>query len=122
MSICCTQIIDQAHDQANGGIIGVTEDPSALRRWMIAGPKVSQLFAHYEIASEAKETVVHTNHHEQAPTAQQGFLERVDQMFQVFTDMGNPFKKESRDLFSLDTNDIAHPSAAELIFTHHDRG
>ena len=48
MSICCTQIIDQAHDQANGGIIGVTEDPSALIRWMIAGPEVSQLFVQYD--------------------------------------------------------------------------
>ena len=36
--------------------------------------------------------------------------------------MGNPFKEESRDLLSLDTNDITHHSAAELIFTHHDRG
>ena len=37
--------------------------------------------------------------------------------------MGNPFKEESRDLLSLDTNDIAHPgSGAELIFTHHARG
>ena len=36
--------------------------------------------------------------------------------------MGNPFKEESRDLLSLDPNDIAHPSAAELIFTLHDRG
>ena len=53
---------------------------------------------------------------------QQVFLERVDKLFQVFTDMGNPFKEESRDLLSLDTNDIAHPSGAELIFTHHTRG
>ena len=57
-----------------------------------------------------------------APKVQQGFLERVDQLFQVFTDMGNPFKEKSRDLVSLDTHDNAHPSAAELIFTHHDRG
>ena len=43
------------HEQANavieadGGAIGVTEYPSALRRWMVAGPEVSQLVAHYEI-------------------------------------------------------------------------
>ena len=43
-------------------------------------------------------------------------------MFQFFTDMGNPFKEKSRDVLSLHTNDIAHPSAAELIFTHHGRG
>ena len=36
--------------------------------------------------------------------------------------MGNPFKEESRYLLSLDTNGIAHPSAAELVFTHHDIG
>ena len=41
--------IDQAHEQENavikgeGGAIGVTEDPSALRRWMVAGPEVSRL-------------------------------------------------------------------------------
>ena len=41
MSICCTQIIDQTHDRpTNGGAIGVTEDPTTLGRWMIAGPDV----------------------------------------------------------------------------------
>ena len=96
--------IDQAHEQANtvikavGGAIGMTEDHSALRRWMVAGPEVSQLVAQYEIASEAKETVVHTNHHEQTPKVQQVFHERVHKLLQVFTDMGNPFKEESRDL------------------------
>ena len=42
--------IDQAHEQNNaivkgdGGAIGLTEDPAALRRWMVAGPKISRLF------------------------------------------------------------------------------
>ena len=63
----------------------MTEDPSALRRWMIAGSEISQLVAQCEIAFEAKETVVHTNHHEQTPKAPQVFLERVDKLFQVFT-------------------------------------
>lgn len=46
--------IDQAHEQANaiikgdGGAIGITEDPSALRRWMVAGPLVSHVVANYE--------------------------------------------------------------------------
>ena len=48
--------IDQAHEQANavikgeGGAIGVTdftEDPSALRTWMVAGPEVSRLATEY---------------------------------------------------------------------------
>ena len=64
---------------------------------MIAGPEVSQLAAQYDIASEAKETVVYTNHHGQTPKVQQGFLERVDKLFRVFTVIGNPFKGQSRD-------------------------
>ena len=46
--------IDQAHEQNNavikgdGGAIGVTEDPSALRRWMVAGTEISRLVANYE--------------------------------------------------------------------------
>ena len=39
--------IDQAHEQNNacikgdGGAIGLTEDPSALKRWMLCGPKMA---------------------------------------------------------------------------------
>ena len=50
-------VIDQAHEHANavikgeGVAIDVTEDPSALRRWMVAGPDVSHLAAEYEIVS-----------------------------------------------------------------------
>ena len=53
--------IDQAHEQANavikgkGGAIGVTEEPSALRRWMVAGPEVSRLATEYELVSKPKD-------------------------------------------------------------------
>jgi len=46
--------IDQAHKQNNavikddGGTKGLTEDPTAFWRWMIAGPEVSHLVARYE--------------------------------------------------------------------------
>ena len=53
--------IDQAHEHANavikgeGGAVGITEDPSALRRWMVAGPEISHLVNTYEKISERKE-------------------------------------------------------------------
>ena len=46
--------IDQAQEQANvivkgeGGALAVTEDPSALQRWMVARPEVNRLTAEYE--------------------------------------------------------------------------
>ena len=120
--------IDQAHEQANavikgeGGAVGVTEDPSALRRWSVAGPEVSHLVKQYQVESEAKETPEHTHHHEQTPHAQRVFLERVHKLYQVLEAMGNPFDEDSADLYSLDTKDAAHPSAAELVLSHHERG
>ena len=62
--------MDQAHKQANGvikadgGATGVTEDPSDLRRWMVAGLQVSHLVEQYEAASEAKEATEQTSHQE----------------------------------------------------------
>jgi len=63
--------IDQAHEQANavikgeGGVIGVTEDPSALRIWMIAGPEVSRLAGEYECLSALRDANETERHHEQ---------------------------------------------------------
>ena len=68
--------IDQAHEQENavikgkGGAIGVTEDPSSLRRWMVAGREVSRLATEYEFVSEAKDSNEKIRHHEQTARAQ----------------------------------------------------
>ena len=116
--------IDQAHEQANavikgdGEAVGITEDPSALRRWMVAGPAVSQLVAQYEEASELRDVSKQTKHHEQTPTTQRSFLEKVQRLTNTLEEMGNPFQEESGDLLSLDTKDIASPSNAERIATH----
>ncbi len=45
---------DQAHEQNNacvkgdGGAVGLTENPAALRRWMIAGPEVVRVISEFE--------------------------------------------------------------------------
>ena len=68
------EAIDQAHEQANtvikgdGGAVGITADSSALRRWMVVGPELSQLVAQYEEASELRDASKQTKHHEQTPT------------------------------------------------------
>ena len=120
--------IDQAHEQANafvkgdGGAIGLTEDPSALRRWMVSGPEVSQLVNQYELASQVKEANEDIRHHEQTSQSQKSFTDKVQKLFDVMKDLGNPFQEESKDLLTLDTKTIAHPSAAELVRTHFEKG
>ena len=91
----------------------MTEDASALTRWMVAGPEVSHLVSEYEAASGAKDATVNTNHHEQTVQAQRGFLEKSGKLTEVFEDMGNPFQEESSDLLSLDTKNTVQPSVPE---------
>ena len=119
--------IDQAHEHANavikgeGGAIGVTEDPSALRRWMVAGPEVSHLVRTYEKISDGKdENEIH--HREQTAHAQKTFLERINKLFSTINEMGNPFMEETKDLVTLDTKRVAHPSKAEKVATHYETG
>ncbi|CAE1329775.1 unnamed protein product [Acanthosepion pharaonis] len=72
----------QAHEQvhavikSNEGAIGVTEDQSALRRWMIAAPEVTWL--HSMRQHEGTEHT--TSHHEETGRAQRVFLEKVEKM------------------------------------------
>ena len=72
--------IDQAREQNNsiikgdGGAIGLTEDPAALRRWMVAGPKVSRLLAAYEAMSGTIDTRIDSRHHEATVGAQTAFF------------------------------------------------
>ena len=120
--------IDQAHEQNNavvkgdGGAIGLTEDPQALRRWMVAGPEVSRLLANYEATFMDKETKTVQEHHEQSHSTQKRFFQKVKQLSDVMEEMGNPFEEDSSELLTIDTKDIADPAMTELIATHYERG
>ena len=84
--------------------------------------KISRLVANYETVSGAKDAKKSNRHHEQTDTVQRAFCEKVKQLTKVMEEMGNPFEEESGYLLTLDTKDIADPSAAQLIATHHERG
>ena len=54
--------LDQAHEQVNaevkgeGGAVGLTENPAALRRWMVAGPEVSRMVQEFEGSNSSPES------------------------------------------------------------------
>ena len=62
--------IDQAHEQNNGmvkgdgGAVGLTENPSALRRWMISGPEMARLVKEFEASMTTEVEVQGADHHE----------------------------------------------------------
>ena len=76
---CFSRIpIDQVHEQNNamvkgcGGTVGLTKNPSALRRWMVSGPEVAMLVTSTRSATESGE-----KHHEEAPSLQSAFHKDV---------------------------------------------
>jgi hypothetical protein len=51
-------------------------------------------------------------------------FDKVQKLYIVMKDMGNPFMEETGGLFTLDTctKIIAHPSVAEMVASHYDNG
>ena len=114
--------IDQAHEQNNamvkgeGGAVGLTENPNALRRWMLSGPEMARLVNEFE-AGMAPDTGAKENskHHEEHRSFQVSFFKDVKSLAAAVEDLGNPFLEETGDLLTLDTKVIAEESAVSRM-------
>ena len=109
--------LDQAHEQTNelikgdGGIIGITENPSALIRWMVAGPELARMVEEFETTIEEDNTdQTCTPHHEQSRARQARFISHVQSLVSIIEELGNSFEEESTDLISLVSKDITDPA------------
>ena len=111
--------IDQAHElnnalvKSNGGAVGLTENPGALRRWMVAGPEMCRLSRDFEGLSLFKADVTESRN-EQNKSSQRTFHQNV-----IYSrnpgGSRQPFTEHSEDLLSLDTKDIADPSVVQIM-------
>ena len=112
--------LDHAHEQANasikgdGGAVGLTENPHALRRWMIGGPELARMVNEYEDQSllKKKET---KKHHDQMPSVKKAFVKVVKDLVDAVEELGNPFREDSGDLLVLDTKDILPKEVVDSV-------
>ena len=113
--------IDQAHEQNNacvkgdGGGVGLTDDPSALRRWMVAGPEIARMIDEFENLALDWNKREETRHHDQTVSVQASFAQYVSSLVRVIEELGNPFEEESQDLIVLDTKEIANPAVVQTV-------
>ncbi len=113
--------IDQAHEQNNacikgdGGAVGLTDNPRALRRWMVAGPEVARVIEEFHDEHHHWGRKVDTRHHDQTSSVQASFAKDVRSLVSAFEDLGNPFEEESTDLLVLDTKEIADLTAVKTV-------
>ena len=110
--------IGQAHEQNNasmkggGGAVGLTENPAALRRWMVSGPEMARLIGEFEVSTK-KIKKTDFRHHQQTKHAQITFGRDITSLTAVIEEMGNPFAENSKDLLVLDSRNLADPAVID---------
>lgn len=103
--------IDQAHEQNNAMVKGergaadLTENPSALRRWMLS--EMARLVNEFYTCAAPEINRKSRFHHEAEKGFQTAFHRDVKSLIQVFEDLGNPFDEEGTELTVLDTKVVA---------------
>lgn len=114
--------IDQAHEQNNelvkgeGGAVGLTENPSAFNKWMLAGPEQARLLTEFEdqcVNSPDDDQ----HHHEEGLSTQKTFQKQTVDLVQVIGEMGSPFKDDIPELLALDTRNVIDDSVVSTVRT-----
>ena len=111
--------LDQAHEQNNakvkeaGGAIGLTENPIALKRWMVSGPEQARLLAEFETQYHA-DPKVDTKCHEEGTSRQNSFKNEVNKLCVTIASMGNPSDDTSHELMALDSHNC---TSKEVVAT-----
>ena len=113
--------LDQSHEQNNayvngdGGAFGLTDNATALRRWMVAGPEVASVIVELEDFNMHPRNLGETRHYEETPSVQNTFARDVRSLVAVIEELGNPFEEDRQDLLVLDTKEIAYPAVIETV-------
>jgi hypothetical protein len=53
-------------------------------------------------------------HHEDSPTAQKDFWNKIQRLIQVFIDYENPFQEESTDIHKLDSKEVVKSEVGKI--------
>ena len=113
--------IDQTHEQNNAavkgdvGAIGLTENPAALRRWMMSGPEMARVIGEFEMSTEKKKSTDFC-HHEETKHVQKAFKRDIDCLAKTIEEYGNPLTENSSDLLVLDKRNIAQQAIVDTVF------
>ena len=100
--MCSAIPLDQAHEQNNAyvkggeGAIGLTDNASALRRWMVAGPEVARVIVEFEDFNMHPRTQEETCHHDETPSVQNTFARDVRSLVAVIEELATLSRKTVR--------------------------
>ena len=98
--------------KSEDGAFGQTENPAALRRWMVAGPELSRMVQEFE--GSFSSTDEH-KHHDQKPGMQSAFLKDIKNTISSIEEFGNPFVDEEENLMAIHTNDTMDEAVIRTV-------
>ena len=78
--------------KGKGGAMGLTENPDAFQRWMVADPEQARLLTELEIEylpEEDPEEIC--KHHDETQSDQQSFISPTAKLIETIEEYGNPF-------------------------------
>ncbi|KAK3926365.1 Centromere-associated protein E [Frankliniella fusca] len=112
--------LDQAHEQQNarlkgdGGMIGLTENPVALRKWMLGTPALAKMNEDFECTYRGPKPS-DDRHHLSTNAATETFRRDVSSLYAVMAQMGNPFLDNSNELYNIDSKTVASSRVVETV-------
>lgn len=109
--------LDQAHEQVKGEgrAVGLTENTSALNRWMIAGSELATMVHEFQLSSTVSSADDNLKHLEQAYSYQNLFRNDLQSVINSFEDLGNPFTEEEEELMALDSKHVGGSNVVHAI-------
>ena len=97
--------------------MGLTDNPTALLQWAIAGPEQARLITQFEkeYLTDLEDTKVEYQHHDEGISSQEIFQHQVNSLLHVFTELGNPFEDNCSELLVIHTRECADDSVVDSI-------
>ena len=90
----------------------MTENPAALRRWMVSGPEVAGMIKEFENVVPSCKFL---RHHEQTPSTQTAFKKDVLSVVSEFNELGNPFEEQGDELIAVHTRDVMDSAVVDTV-------
>ncbi|KAK3923417.1 Envelopment polyprotein [Frankliniella fusca] len=117
--------LDQAHEQINarikgdGGMVGITESPSSLLKWLLAAPELAALVHDFEQKHLHLDDIDDsTTHHDKSPATRMKFAKDVESLTKVMAELGNPFMEDSeQEIYNLETKNVASKQVTATVMT-----
>lgn len=119
--------LDHAHEQNNadiksrGGAIGLTQNPSSLRRWTIGGPELTRILEEFENSGNTDSSYT-TYHHEEYNSFQRKFAGKCVALKEAFLHFENPFTIDSCELLCLDTRVVIEKEGRDALYSLEEKG